>query len=122
MRALSPIVLVCYLSGCITWHAQSAPPSDVIADQRPARILVTPDTGASTRLERPTIRGDSLIGWEPNAKRYVGMPVSEVKTIGVPKHDAVKTMALALGVVVSAAYVALAVSFLSYLASGAKIE
>jgi hypothetical protein len=113
MRVLNPIVLACYLSGCITWHAQSAPPGDVIADQRPARILVTPDTGAGTKLERPTVRGDSLIGWEPNAKRYVGMPMSQVKTIGVPKHDPVKTLGLTLGVVVAAAYVSLAVRYIS---------
>jgi len=94
MRAASPIVLVCFLGGCITWHAQSAPPGDVIADQRPARILVTPDTGASTKLERPTIRGDSLIGWDPRTRRYVGLPMSQVKTIGVARHDPVGTMSL----------------------------
>ena len=103
MRALSPIVLVCYLSGCITWHAQSAPPGDVIADQQPARILVTSHTGASTKLERPTIRGDSLIGWEPNAKRYVGMPLSRVKTIGVPEDDPWKTFGLIVGIAAGAA-------------------
>ena len=112
MRALSLMVLVSSLSGCITWHAQSAPPRDVISLQ-PPQILVTQDTGSSTRLERATIRGDSLIGWEPTTKRYVGMPLSHVKTIGVPKHDPVKTTALTLGLVVGGAYMALFVSFLA---------
>jgi hypothetical protein len=93
----------------MTWYAQSAPPTDVIAAQRPARILVTLNTEASTKLEGPTIRGDSLFGWDPNTHRFVGMPVSQVWSIRVGKHDPVKTMALALGVVAGAAYVVLVV-------------
>lgn len=99
-RLPTTLVIVCVLTGCTSWRAQSITPQRVIADRHPTAAWVTRGNRPSVLLERPEIRRDSIVGWEPSAG-IVAIPLAEVTRISIREPDGGKTAGLIISITVA---------------------
>ncbi len=57
---VTPLMLVCFLSGCYKWSVQ---PVSAISDDAPEQVRVMLSDGSVVKLRSPEVRGDSIVGW-----------------------------------------------------------
>ena len=89
------------LSGCVTWHMESAPPREVLARPGVNAVRVTSTDSASTKVEvyDPTLVGDSISGHPTKlAVARIYIPLSHVQSIATQRHSVGKTTLAVLAV------------------------
>jgi hypothetical protein len=105
---VSALLIPAYLSACVQWQVQAAPPQQVLAGDPDQVRITTTNHPLGLVLEEPRIEGDSLVG--QRSGRSLAVALADVKTIAVlGKEDAGETskhVVMGLGLVVLAALVA----------------
>ena len=94
-RLIACILLPTYLAACMSWQAQEASPQQVLAEEHLDKVLVKLADGSKLVLERPVVAGDSLIGLDDGTPVHI--PLADVSSIAVKKHDSGKTGLAAIG-------------------------
>jgi hypothetical protein len=114
VRCWSAILLVTYVSGCTSWHAQNVAPERVLQDSQLVRkgVRVTTLDGQRFKVEHPTLRADTLTGTRDTAA--VAVPLGQIRELQVRRPSAPRTALLVAGSVVGAAAAALTVACLAF--------
>ena len=108
-RSIAALLFTLQLAGCTSWHVESLPPAELIAQRHPYRLRVQDEVGKRVMIYGPEVRGDSLVG-RPSAGSTGSraVPLATVRSVATSHFSAGGTLALLLGVGVLAV-VALAV-------------
>lgn len=95
------------VTGCTSWRVVTAPPpAQVMAQERPDKVLVTLSDGTLIVLRTPVVRGDTLIGHRSaglvlsDTAREIPVPLAHVRTISLRRHSTGKTLGLIGGIIV----------------------
>jgi hypothetical protein len=93
------------VAGCTSWRVVTTPPpAQLLAQEKPNKVLVTRQDGSLVILRLPHMRGDTLIGRSSSglalsdSARDVPVPLTDVRTISVRRHSAGKTRGLIGGI------------------------
>jgi len=113
-RPVAALLLVLQLAGCTTWHVETLPPAEVIAQRHPDRLRVEGADGKRQMFYGPEVQGDSLRGREwPASTGSRSVPLDRVRSVSTSRVSAGRTIGLVLGVpatVVLGLFIALAAS------------
>jgi hypothetical protein len=75
LRKVIAAVLLCSMIGCYTVSPVAAP-STFIPQQNPERVWVTNELGETFLLERPMVRGDSIVGTLAATSEQFSVPLA----------------------------------------------
>ena len=76
-RVTSVLLLIVPLHACSSWRPITASPTQLIVEGQPRRVRVTDSSGSRQTIERPIVRGDSIVnsvGEECTASSMPGEP------------------------------------------------
>jgi hypothetical protein len=110
-RSLPALLFAFHLAGCTSWHVETLPPTELIAQKHPDRLRVEETDGRRVMFYGPDVQADSLRG-RPSATATESRSVAldSVRSVSTPRLNAGKTILLVLGVPV-AVLLAVAVGF-----------
>lgn len=95
-----PLVVLVSLTGCKTWQPIEASPASWIAQERPQEVRVTTESGARVTFRSPVVANDSIVspmeGLPVMPRR--GVALADLRTLEVARFNAVKSAALAAGI------------------------
>ena len=95
------LLLAAGLHGCSSWRVQTAPPAEVLANQKPEKVRVTLKDSARLEVRAPGIQGDTLTGQSSGLPGPARIALAEINRLEVRKPDTAKSWALVGGVVVA---------------------
>lgn len=105
VRAL--LIIVSLVSACSHWTTVNGSVDQIIRDKEPKRMLVTRSNNSTIELERPSISGDSVVGFArmlyENARIRVAIPLEDVKRVQVRAIEPFGTFAIIAGLGITAA-------------------
>ena len=90
------VLLVIAGLGCHSWHVQTASPSAVLEQYRPARVQVRPIDGDQFVLASPALAGDTLLGLRSGTPSRI--PLATVDAVAVRRFSPGRTALLVLTV------------------------
>ena len=98
-RSIAALLFTLQLAGCTSWHVETLPPAELIAQQQPSRERVVDEAGKRVMLYGPEVRGDSLVG-RPGAasKGSRAVHLAGVRSVSTSHFNAGGTVGLVLGV------------------------
>ena len=98
-QPVAALLFVLQLAGCTSWHVETLPPAELIAQKHPGRLRVEKLDGKRVMVYRPEVQGDSLVG-RPSAtskeSRAVGL--ADVSSVSTGHFNAGRTILLVVGV------------------------
>lgn len=113
-RAVAVLLFVFQLAGCTTWHVETLPPAEVIAQRHPDRLRVEGADGKRQMFYGPEVQGDSLRGREwPASTGSRAVPLDRVRSVSTSRVSAGRTIGLVLGIPAAAVlgfFIALVIS------------
>jgi hypothetical protein len=114
IRCCCAILLASYVSGCTSWHVQSAAPEQVLQDSHLVRkgVRVTTLDGQRFKVEHPALRADTLTGIRDTAA--IAIPLRQIRELDVRSPSAGRTTLLVAGSLVGAAAATVAVACLMF--------
>ena len=108
-RILSCILLPAYLSSCTAWHVQRASPAQVVQEEQPSQVRLSPPEGQGYCLTNdgvyhaafvcrqehlvmrsPTVAGDSLVGVIEGKESLVAL--EEIDQVATRTFSPLKTL------------------------------
>ena len=97
------LLMTLYLPGCTKWKVQELAPQEVVATRQPGRMRVTRTDGARVVLEKPALRGDTLVGttWHQSKPVDVQIPLSDVQVVAIRGVDGGATVGLIAGTILA---------------------
>ena len=99
LAASVPLVVLVSLTGCKTWQPVEASPAPWITQERPQEVRVTTESGVRMTLRSPIVANDSIVSPEGRpvlARR--GVALADVGALEVARFSAIKSAALAAGI------------------------
>jgi hypothetical protein len=105
-RAEALLLIALWSTACQAWHTERVTPGEVLATRQPPAVRVTRIDGSQTVLERPLLRGDTLVGiWHHDGNRHeVRLALTDVRQIATRRFSVGRTAGL--GVFVTAGVLA----------------
>ena len=98
--AIVPLLVLVSLTGCKTWQPVEASPAPWIAQERPREVRLTTGDGARMTLRSPIVANDSIVspleGLPVLPRR--GVALADLRALEVARFSAVKSAALATGI------------------------
>ena len=81
--------LTLHLGACTSWHVESAPLADVLAEEHPSRVRVTRTDSARVLVYAPQLVGDTLEGLATEPRAF--QPTPDSVRLRVPEIRQVAT-------------------------------
>jgi hypothetical protein len=94
------VVLLLLTGACTSWHVETLPPAQLVAEQEPDQVRVRLVDRQRFVLRMPAVLGDSLVGTQDGGTRSVAL--AEVNEIAVRRGNTLKSIGLVVGVVAGA--------------------
>jgi len=97
-RRRAGIILLAALSGpaCHAWHTERLGPEALLVSRQPAQLRVTLADSSQIVLERPALRGDTLvgIGQDQGEGDVMRIPLTDIRELATRRISVVPTVAL----------------------------
>lgn len=95
-----PLLVLVSLTGCKTWQAVETSPAPWIAQERPQEVRLTTEDGGRITLRSPIIVNDSIVSSVegPLVLPRRGVALADLRAVEVSRFSAVKSAALAAGI------------------------
>jgi hypothetical protein len=94
---IASLLLTLYLPACGSWHVGTPTPAAFIEKEQPPQVRVTRVDGSTIDLDKPSIRGDSLLGTPVSeaalyvSGQEVAIALSDIRTVAVRKTSMLMT-------------------------------
>jgi hypothetical protein len=100
MRRPFALCLIALLLGCTSWRVTTRPLPDLVGNQQPDRLRVTPGVGARMVVHGPQVVGDTLAArvYRSGEKAAVHLPWRAIVTVERRRFDPGKTFLIVTGV------------------------
>lgn len=85
-------------TACQAWHTEDVSPQVALATLQPAKLRVTRTDGRSVVVQRPVLRGDTLVGIG-DRQQEVRLALTDVRQVATRGFSAGRTVGLGVGVV-----------------------
>jgi hypothetical protein len=118
-RPGAALLFVLQLAGCTTWHVETLPPAEVIAQRHPDQLRVEGMDGRRIMFFGPQVTGDSLLGRaRADSTGSRAAALADVRSVSTSRFNAGRTVRLGLGVP-AAAVLGLLIAFVASCGGGA---
>ena len=84
------VVLLLLTGACTSWHVETMPPAELVAERKPDRVRVRLVDRSRIVLFTPAVLGDSLVGTLDGGRRTVSL--AEVNEIAVRRGNTLGTI------------------------------
>jgi hypothetical protein len=85
-----PVVLLLVTGACTSWHVETMPPAELVAERKPEQVRVRLIDRSRFVLYTPAVLGDSLVGTVDGGRRTVSL--AEVNEIAVRRGNTLGTV------------------------------